>query len=143
MNRTLYALLLPALIAMTAVAGAATVDVELTGVANDQGLIRVAVCTAETFTTKHCPFFGATPAQPGSVVVQIDNIPAGRYALQAYHDEDGNGRVRRGLFGIASEAIGFSRDAPLRFGPPYFEDAAVSITEPSTTVRIRLRHVGP
>ncbi len=143
MIRNLCAILLPGLLAMSAVSSAATVDVELTGVANSQGLIRVAVCTAETFTTKLCPFFGATPARPGSVVVRIDGIPAGRYALQAYHDEDGNGRVRRGLFGIPSEAIGFSRDAPLRLGPPYFEDAAVSITEPSTTVRIRLRHVGP
>jgi len=141
-SRLLCALLLPTLITMVAVAHAATIDVELTGVANDRGLIRVAVCTAATFTTKHCPFSGAAPAQPGHVVIRLDGIPEGRYALQAYHDEDGSGRVRRGLLGIPDEAIGFSRDAPLRLGPPAFEDAVVSITEPLTTVQIRLRHVG-
>lgn len=142
MSRILCALLLLTLIAMPAITRAATVDVELTGVANDRGLIRVVVCTAATFTTKHCPFSGGAPAQPGRVIIRLEGIPEGRYALQAYHDEDGTGRVRRGLLGIPDEAIGFSRDAPLRLGPPAFEDAVVSITEPLTTLQIRLRHVG-
>jgi len=90
----------------------------LNGVENDRGVVRVAVCTPETFATKHCPFSGAMPAHAGKVVVSVDGIPPGRYAVQAYHDEDGNGRIRRGLFGIPAEAIGFSRDAPLRLGPP-------------------------
>ncbi len=55
----------------------------------------------------------------------MDGIPPGRYAIQAYHDEDGNGRVRRGLFGIPAEVIGFSRHAPVRLGAHRFEDAAI------------------
>jgi len=131
-----------ALAAFPARAGAARLDVELTGVENDRGLVRVAVCTPETFATKHCPYFGAMPAHADSVVVSVDRIPPGRYAVQAYHDEDGNGRIRRGLFGVPAEAIGFSRDAPLRLGPPRFEDAAIEVTEPATATRLRLRHVG-
>jgi len=72
----------------------------------------------------------------------VEGILPGRYVVQSYHDEDGNGRVRRGLFGIPAEAIGFSRDAPVRLGAPRFEDAAIDVTEPSTTTRLRLRHVG-
>jgi uncharacterized protein (DUF2141 family) len=82
-------------------------------------------------------------ARAGHVTVRVTGIPPGRYAVQAYHDEDGNGRLRHNLFGIPTEAIGFSRDAPLRLGPPRFEDAAIEITEPSTITRLRLRHVGP
>ena len=123
-------------------AGAATLDITLTGIDNDRGLVRVAVCTPETFTTKRCAFSGAAPAQAGGLVIHVEGIPPGHYAVQAYHDEDGTGRVRRGLFGIPSEALGFLRDAPLRLGPPRFEDAAIDITEPSTTTRLRLRHVG-
>ena len=78
----------------------------------------------------------------GDLVIRVDGIPAGRYAVQAYHDEDGTGPMHRGLFGLPSEAVGFSRDAPLRLGPPRFEGAAIDITEPSTTTRLRLRHVG-
>lgn len=121
---------------------AATLVIELTGVEDDRGLVRVAVCTPETFATKHCPYSAAAPAQPGSVTVSVEGLPAQRYAVQAYHDEDGSGRVRRGLLGIPPEAIGFSRDAPVRLGPPRFEDAAIEVTEPSTSIRLRLHHVG-
>ena len=122
---------------------AAQLDIELTGIENDRGLVRVAVCTPETFRTKHCPFFGAAPARPGSVTVSVEGIPPGRYAVQAYHDEDGNGRLRKGLFGIPVEAIGFSRDARVRLGAPSFEEAAIDVTEPVTATRLRLRHLGP
>ncbi len=132
-----------AILALPAPAIAARLDVELTGVENDHGLVRVAVCTPATFATKHCPFSGATPAKPGSVTISVDGIPPGRYALQAYHDEDGNGRLRKGLFGLPAEAIGFSRDARVRLGAPSFEDAAIDVAEPSTATRLRLRHLGP
>jgi len=79
---------------------AAQLDIELAGIENDHGLVRVAVCTPATFTTRNCPFTGAEPGSVvGSVVVSVPDIPPGRYAVQAYHDEDGNGRLRRRLFG--------------------------------------------
>lgn len=127
---------------LSGIVEAARLDIELTGVEDSRGVVRVAVCTPATFTTKQCPFFGAVPAHPGSVVVSVEGIPPGRYAVQAYHDGDGNGRLRRGLFGLPAEAIGFSRDAPLRLGPPRFEDAAIDVSEPATTTSLRLRHVG-
>lgn len=127
---------------LSGIAEAARLDIELTGVEDSRGLVRVAICTPETFATKNCPFFGAVPAHPGSVVVSVGGIPPGRYAVQAYHDGDGNGRLRRGLFGLPAEAIGFSRDAPLRLGPPRFEDAAIDVSEPATATSLRLRHVG-
>ncbi len=122
---------------------AAQLDIELAGIENDHGLVRVAVCTPATFTTRNCPFTGAAPAKPGSVAVSLPDIPPGRYAVQAYHDEDGDGRLRRGLFGIPAEAIGFSRDARVRLGAPSFEDAAIDVVEPVTAIRLRLRHIGP
>jgi len=111
------------------------------GVGNDRGSVRVAVCTPETFTTKHCPFSASAPARAGGVAVGVKGLPPGRYAVQAYHDEDGDGRLRRGVLRIPAEAVGFSRDAPVRFGPPRFDDAAIDVAEPSTTTR--LRHLGP
>lgn len=137
-----WCVLLP-LLMLPGTAHPARLDIELTGIENDHGTVRVAVCTPETFATKHCPFEGAAAAKPGSVVVSVDGIPPGRYAVQAYHDEDGDGRLRRGLFGIPAEAIGFSRDARVRLGAPSFEDAAIDVTEPATATQFRLRHIGP
>ncbi len=136
-------LLTLAALALPAPALAAQLDIELTGIENEHGLVRVAVCTPETFTTKHCPYTGAAPAKPGSVVVSVPDIPPGRYAVQAYHDEDGQGRVRKRLLGVPADAIGFSRDARVRLGAPSFEDAAIDIAEPITATRLRLRHLGP
>ena len=138
-RRWVVALMLLALPAPTL---AAQLDIELTGIENDHGLVRVAVCTPTTFTTKHCPFTGAAPAKGGSVVVSVPDIPPGRYAVQAYHDEDGNGRLRKGLFGLPAEAIGFSRDARVRLGAPSFDEAAIDVAEPVTATRLRLRHLG-
>jgi uncharacterized protein (DUF2141 family) len=50
--------------------------------------------------------------------------------VQAYHDKDGNGCLRKGLFGLRAEAIGLSRDARIQLGPPSFEDAAIDVAEP-------------
>ena len=41
---------------------------------------------------------------------------AGRYAVQAFLDENGNGEVDRALFGIPKEGVGFSNDAKIRLG---------------------------
>ncbi len=122
---------------------AAQLDIELTEIENDRGLVRVAVCTPATFTTRNCPFTGAMLARPGSVTVSMPDIPPGRYAVQAYHDEDGNGRLRKGLFGLPAAAIGFSRNVRVRLGPPSFEDAAIDVIEPVTATQLRLRHLGP
>lgn len=137
----LAAMLLSALLALAAPTLAAQLDVELAGVENDHGQVRVAVCTPATFTTKHCPFTGAAPARGGSVVVSVPDVPPGRYAVQAYHDEDGNGRLRKGLFGLLAGAIGFSRDARVRLGAPGFDEAAMDLAGPLTAMR--LRHLGP
>ena len=128
--------------AVPAFADAAQLDIEVTGIDSDRGYVRVAVCTRATFTTKHCPFAASVPAQAGTVTIRMDGIPAGRYAVQAYHDEDGNGRLRRGLFGIPAEAIGFSRDARVRLSAPAFEDAAMDVVESVTNTRVRLRRIG-
>ncbi len=135
-ERTLRTGILLLALSAPSAAGAATLVVELTGVENDSGLVRVAVCTPETFATKHCPFFSTALAHAGTVTVSVDGIPLGRGAVQSYDDEDGSGRVRRGLFGIPAEASGFSRDAPVRLGAPRFEDAAIEIMEPCTTTRL-------
>ncbi len=134
--------LIVAIAALPVAAHAAQLDIVLTGIDSDRGYVRVAVCTPATFTTKHCPFTAAAPAQIGRVTVHMEGIPPGRYAIQAYHDEDGNGQLRRGLLGIPAEAIGFSRDARVRISAPAFEDAAIDVAEPLTSTRLRLRRLG-
>jgi uncharacterized protein (DUF2141 family) len=49
----------------------------------------------------------------------FDSIPPGEYAIMAFHDVDGNGRLNtNGAFGLPSEPYAFSNNPNTWFGPP-------------------------
>ena len=60
-------------------------------------------------------------------VLLFANLPAGRYAVSVFHDENGNGKLDKNVMGIPTERYGFSRDARGTMGPPSFADAAVDV----------------
>lgn len=66
-------------------------------------------------------------------VLVFRNLPAGRYALSVFHDENGNGKLDRNVVGMPTEAYGFSRDAQGHMGPASFDDAALNLQADSTT----------
>jgi uncharacterized protein (DUF2141 family) len=76
-----------------------------------------------------------------SAIVAFTPVPSsGQYAVAAFHDEDGDGALRRDWVGRPKEGWGVSRDAKAHFGPPHFEDSAFSATGDTCTVRIRMRY---
>ena len=83
---------------------------------------------------------GVVPAANDQVTTVISGLPAGRYALAVYHDENANGSFDQWLFGLPLEGFGFSRDAPARFGPPKFDDAAIDLPETGAEITIRMRY---
>jgi uncharacterized protein (DUF2141 family) len=117
---------------------AATVEIHVTGTAGGKGTINVAVCDRAHFL-KQCAHARSVPARDGETVVTIADVPAGTWAVLAYQDENGNGRLDRNLLGIPSENYGFSRDARGRFGPPSFDDAAIDVRDDAVTATVRLR----
>jgi uncharacterized protein (DUF2141 family) len=67
-------------------------------------------------------------------------VPAGRYAISLFHDENGNGRLDKALM-IPSEGYGFSRDAPVVMGPPSFAEAAFVVEGGEQHQAIRMRYI--
>jgi uncharacterized protein (DUF2141 family) len=132
--------ILMGLAAMPSLAWAASVQVTVQGVRNDHGSVLVALCTSAEFLRPHCAWKASTPAAAGTVTLRIDGVPPGTYAAQAFHDENGNGRLDRSLLGLPEEGMGFSRDAPMRMGPPRFEDAAFPIAPAGAAIAFRLRY---
>jgi len=57
----------------------------------------------------------------GSADFELSELLPGRYALNAIYDEDSNGKLNTGLFGIPKELVGFSNNAKGYFGPPKFD----------------------
>lgn len=92
---------------------------------------------AESFRRNEDPVRVLTLNRDGRAFVV--NLPAGRYAIVAWQDTDGDGKLTRSRFGGSSEPHGYSRDARGRFGPPRFEDAAFDLTPGGVSQRIVLR----
>ena len=77
-------------------------------------------------------------AAPGETLL-FKNVAPGRYAVALFHDENANNRLDTALM-IPREGFGFSRDAPLRFGPPRFDAAAMTVVDAETRAVIHLRY---
>ena len=57
-----------------------------------------------------------------TVTIVLENVPPGEYAVSLFQDENDNGKLDTGLFGIPTEKYGFSRNAKGKYGPPSYED---------------------
>jgi uncharacterized protein (DUF2141 family) len=64
-------------------------------------------------------------ASKGELEIVIHDLPAGKYAISSYHDENGNGKLDTNALGIPEEGYGFSNDARGTSGPPQFLEAAL------------------
>ena len=79
------------------------------------------------------------PAAAGSVTWRVEGLAPGTYAIKAYHDRNGNGRLDTGAFGAPVEPYGFSNDARGTFGPPPFTAATFTLPAAGTTVTFTVR----
>ena len=123
--------------------GTSTVTIAVTGLRNTNGIVQ-ACLTAEA---RFFPDCDRDPAAhrlsvhaTSNMVLQFDNVPPGTYAVALLHDENANGRVDRMLM-IPREGFGFSRDAPVRMGPPHFTDAAFALGPAIARQTIRMRYM--
>ena len=70
----------------------------------------------------------------------VDNVPPGTYAVQAFHDANANLDLDRTFIGFPKEGVGFSNDAPMRFGPPTFDDAAINVAATDALAKFTLSY---
>lgn len=79
------------------------------------------------------------PAAPGEVTLRFAGLSPGRYAIMAYHDENGDGTLNRRFGMFPTEGYGLSNN-PQVSGPPAFDDSAFEVAAPATAVAIELRY---
>jgi uncharacterized protein (DUF2141 family) len=120
-------------------ARAADIKVTVERVPNAHGMVHVDICDEATFLTTNCPFDIVVPARRGRVTLTLPNLPPGRYAAVAYHDENANGDLDVNALGMPRERYGFSNDPPMLLGPPLFKDAAFDVKDKSVTLTIKLK----
>jgi len=93
-----------------------------------KGKIYVFLCNDSIFNV---PFSGIDTAEfwvnydKTKVNYEFKNVPAGRYAIRAYQDVNGNHKLDKWLFG-PTEPWGFSYSEKMKF-PPTFDDVSFDL----------------
>ncbi|NWG29651.1 MAG: DUF2141 domain-containing protein [Ignavibacteriaceae bacterium] len=72
------------------------------------------------------------------VVVVIDSLEFGEYAIRIFHDENENEKIDTNIFGIPTEDYGYSNDASSWFGPPSWEKAKFLFNQSEMTIEIKV-----
>jgi len=120
-----------------------TVKIVINGIAHRDGIMRVALFDSpDGFPGEMDTVYRRleTPIVDEPVTVTLEDVPAGRYAVSVFHDEDGDGVMETGLFGQPSEGYGISNDATALFGPPSFEDASFAVASEPVLIRITMNY---
>ncbi|MDI1327629.1 MAG: DUF2141 domain-containing protein [Brevundimonas sp.] len=79
----------------------------------------------------------AIPAS-GPVVARFENLPAGDYAVKAFHDVNGDGQLNTNPFGLPTEPYAFSNNAVGNMGPARWDAARFPVSgETAQTITIR------
>ncbi|MGJ5673852.1 MAG: DUF2141 domain-containing protein [Nostochopsis sp.] len=58
-------------------------------------------------------------ATASTIKVQFKNVPSGDYAISAFHDENGNGKIDNNFMGRPKEGIGFMNMTKKRERPSF------------------------
>ena len=119
---------------------AGDLTVSVSGAKSDTGFIVGALFDSEkSFLNRPAALASfRIKATTGEIGFAIKNLPAGKYAVAAFHDVNDNGKLDAGQDGQPTEMYGLSNGAHGAFGPPTFAEAAFEIGNQSKTISIEL-----
>ena len=117
---------------------AGTVTVEVTHLRSADGTVLIGVCDTSTYLEPKCSYYGRVHAAAGTLTFEIHDVDPGTYAVQVIHDENGNEEFDRNFFGVPKEGYGLSKNPSLTFGPPDFEEVAVTVDDSGMVVPVEV-----
>ena len=135
------AVLLALLLALPVTARAAGVQVEVEGIEPGGGGVYVTLCQGG-LSENACTLGREAPGTAPAQVFTFADVPPGSYAVAAFQDQNGNGRLDRTGLGLPLEPYGLSGGAGRRARPD-FAQAAFALREPGLAVRVRLARALP
>ncbi|HJV66047.1 MAG TPA: DUF2141 domain-containing protein [Geomonas sp.] len=117
---------------------AESLTVKVTGLHGTVGNLQVMVWKGpEGFPTdpQKAVAHKVVPVSSQHMEVTFTGLARGSYAVAAYHDVNGNGKLDRSLLGWPVEPVGASNGATGVMGPPKFKDAVFEL-QPSSNQAI-------
>ncbi len=120
-------------------AWAGEVQVVLNGCEAGQSVRVGLYLPAANFPKGKADYEQVTQASGATATVLFADVPAGRYAVAAYLDSNGNQQLDRHWYGPPSERYGFSNNARNAFSAPSFEQAAFDVGASRVVQTIQLQ----
>lgn len=121
---------------------AASLDVKITGIESDKGIIRLALCPpGADFPDcgEDAVRTAALPIENGEAQVALFGLTPGNYAVSVFHDANSNGKLDT-FVGIPREGYGFSNNPPFQPRAPRFSEGRMTVIGRGVAT-IRLRYL--
>lgn len=118
-----------------------SLTISFTGLESPKGLILLSIYDSEAaFDKNGKPVRDAIiPASAAAIETVIAGLPAGRYAIKAFHDLNGDMKMAANPFGMPTEPFAFSDNAVANMGPAKWADAAFTVTDGANSHSITIR----
>ena len=71
--------------------------------------------------------------------ITFEGLKFTNYAIALFHDENKDGKLNTGLFGIPTEGFGFSNNPAVRPGAPKFNECGFLVAGSNTDMSIELK----
>lgn len=112
--------------------------IDLSGMKNSNGNINIAIYnSSSSFNDPNNAYRKiAVSATSGSMIITLEGIPQGTYAIGLFHDENTNNIIDKNFIGIPKEGFAFSNNATANFGPPSFGQASFYLPAKSSLTQI-------
>ncbi|RPE08318.1 DUF2141 domain-containing protein [Chitinophaga lutea] len=116
--------------------------VKVTNLGNKTGKLYIGwYGNAGTFMKRDKTVFAKVVPVSGKseVLVEFDRIPAGKYAISVFLDENGNGELDTNLVGIPREKYGFSNNVLPAMRAATYEEAVFEVKDAPGNLSIKLK----
>jgi len=123
--------------------GAVRLYVNVQNVRSSHGLVAITLYADDShkfLAHRGSLYVGRVPAHQGTTRVCIWVPKPGIWAIVAYHDENGNRKFDRNMFGMPKEGAGFSNNPSTFLGLPAFHNVRFPVRAPQSEIAIRLRY---
>jgi len=142
-RRALFsALALASVVFAAGEASAARIVVTITGLKSNEGGVYVGLyATPSKFLNgAQVDVMKKVRASTAPITVAFDNLPAGTYAVGAYHDENYNDHLDTNLLGLPTEGYALSNGVRAVTSKPTFQQAAFTVGNDGAAVLLQIRY---
>lgn len=122
-------------------AAAATLMIRFEGIETPNGQIMLSVFdNAAAHDGNGAPVrVAAVPVDGTTALASFEGLAPGDYAVKAFHDIDGDGKMGTNPFGMPLEPYAFSNNAKAQGGPPRWDAARFPVAAGANAIRIAIK----